>query len=197
MRKRRQRQVAAQAQQETHTGTQIVLLLILLSVPLSIALALLVTRSLLRPLTALLQATAAMASGDLQERPRLHSHDEIGQLADAFDTMRGNLRTTIAALALERHHTQAIIDACADGMVLVDQQHRILQANPAAEYLTGRSAALMQGHPWWELCGLVEAPAWVDSLLGDATQDENVMYRHLPPQSGWSVTLPALWFPAE
>jgi signal transduction histidine kinase len=160
-------QIAAQAQQETQTGTQIVLLVIVLAVPLSIVLALLVTRSLLRPLTALLQATAAVAAGDLRERPRLRAHDEIGQLADAFDTMRGNLRATIAALALERQHTQAIIDACADGLVLVDRRHRILQANPAATYLTGRDADLLQGHPWWELCGLAEAPAWIDSLLGD------------------------------
>ena len=159
---------AGHVQQETRAGTQIVLLITLLSVPLSTALALLLSRSLLRPLSALLHATAVLASGDLRESPRLRSSDEIGQLADAFDTMRINLRGTIAALALERQQTQAIIDACADGMVLVDHEHRILQVNPAAEHLTGCLAASVEGHPWWELCGILEEPAWAEKLLDDA-----------------------------
>jgi signal transduction histidine kinase len=159
---------AGQVQQETRTATEIVLLVTLLSVPLSTVLALLLTRSLLRPLSALLQATKVLASGDLRESPRLRSRDEIGQLADAFDTMRVNLRGTIAALALERQQTQAIIDACADGMVLVDHEHRILQVNPAAEHLTGRLGPRVEGRPWWELCGLFEEPVWVATLLDDA-----------------------------
>jgi signal transduction histidine kinase/HAMP domain-containing protein len=159
---------AGQVQQEAHTGTQIVLLVTLLSMPLSTLLALLLIRSLLRPLSALLHATAVLASGDLRESPRLRSGDEIGQLADAFDTMRVNLRGTIAALALERRQTQAIIDACADGMVLVDHEHHILQANPAAGYLTGRDAPTVVGRQWWEVFGICGEPAWVTTLLVEA-----------------------------
>ncbi|MDB5074957.1 MAG: multi-sensor signal transduction histidine kinase, partial [Chloroflexi bacterium] len=162
---------AASVHRNTSTATRVVLLLTLLSVPLSAILAFLMTRSLQRPLSALLRATTALAAGDLQASPRLRSSDEIGQLADAFDTMRVNLRATIAALAIERQQTQAVIDSCADGMILVDAEHTVLQINPAAEYLTGCRASEALGRVWWEICGCSEKPAWVDLLPDQAGQD--------------------------
>jgi len=144
---------ATQVQAESAAATRLVLALTLLSVPLSIVLAVLLTRSLTRPLSALLRATDALAAGDLRASPRVSSRDEIGQLARAFETMRVNLRTTMAALAQERQQTQAIIDASADGVILVDAEHRIIEVNPAATQLTGWPAAEAIGQPWWTICG--------------------------------------------
>jgi two-component system sensor histidine kinase ResE len=150
---------AAHVREESGRATQLVLVMLTLSLPVSVVLALLLTRSLTRPLSALLRATAAVASGNLQASPQIQSADEIGQLAGAFDTMRSNLRATIKALAVERQQTQAIIDACADGMILVDGQYRVVQINPAAEQLTGWRTAEAVGRPCWEMCGCCQEPA--------------------------------------
>lgn len=166
---------ASKAQGQSNAATQLVLALTLLSVPLSILLALLLTRSLTRPLSGLLRATEALARGDLETKSGVGSADEIGQLAAAFETMRTSLRTTIAALELERRQTQAIIDASSDGVILMDGDHRIMELNPAAERLTGWSPDKAAGQQWWTVCGCSEEAAselpwteWVKEPGGSA-----------------------------
>jgi two-component system phosphate regulon sensor histidine kinase PhoR len=85
--------------------------------------------------------------------PHIEQRDELGRLAIAFDTMRLNLRSTIATLASERQQTQAIIDASADGVILVDAERTILQFNPAAERLSGWKSYEAIGKTCWEVFG--------------------------------------------
>jgi len=144
---------AAQVQQESSRATWLILVLTLFSVPLSILLALLITRSLTKPLSTLLQATEAMTAGDLEVDPQVARGDELGRLATAFNTMRLNLRSTIATLAQARQQTQAIIDASADGVMLVDAQRTIVQFNPAAERLSGWQTGEALGRHCWEVFG--------------------------------------------
>lgn len=144
---------AAHVQRSSSTAARLVLALTLLSVPLALVLALLITRSLTRPLAVLLGATEALAAGNLEAEVAITSGDEIGRLATAFETMRRNLRTTIASLAFERHQVQAIIDASTDGVVLFDRQRRILQVNPGGERLSGWPADEAVGQPCWEVFG--------------------------------------------
>ena len=144
---------AAHVEQSSSAATGLVLTLTLLSVPLSLGLALLITRSLTRPLAVLLGATEALAAGNLDARAGIESGDEIGRLATAFETMRGNLRSTIASLAFERRQVQAIIDASTDGVVLFDRQRTILQFNPGAARLSGWPVGEAVGKPCWEVFG--------------------------------------------
>ncbi|GAC1344890.1 MAG: hypothetical protein NVSMB27_06420 [Ktedonobacteraceae bacterium] len=146
-------QAAAQVQQESSEATLLVLLLTAFSVPLSFLLALIILRSLTRPLSVLLHATEAIASGDLDVNPHIKQRDELGRLATAFDIMRLNLRSTIATLDSERQQTQAIIDASADGVILVDAERTILQFNPTAERLSGWHSYEALGKPCWEVFG--------------------------------------------
>ncbi len=144
---------AADVQQQSNEATWTILGLTLLSVPLSILLAVLVTRSLTRPLSSLVLATQAamIHSTDMGARPA--SRNELAQLATAFDSMDLNLRATIAALARERAQNQAIIDASADGVMLVDAERVILQFNPAAERLSGWKKGETLGRQCWEVFG--------------------------------------------
>lgn len=144
---------AAKAQSESQASNRLITILIVLSVPLLLLFAWAFTRSLTRPLRSLLQATQKMAAGDLDASPQVTSHDEIGQLAAAFDMMRMNLRDNIAELELERQQTQALIDASADGVMVVDASHHVLQMNPAAEHLSGWEQAEATGQHWWTVLG--------------------------------------------
>ena len=101
------------------------------------ALAVIITRSLTRPLKVLLHSTEEIAAGNLDVEPEVKRGDEIGRLATAYDKMRLSLRSTIASLRLERQQTQAVIDATADGIMVIDEAHRIVKCNPATEHLTG------------------------------------------------------------
>jgi two-component system sensor histidine kinase BaeS len=48
-------------------------------------------RTLTRPVSELTEATRALAAGDLNHVVTVHSHDEIGELAESFNTMSADL----------------------------------------------------------------------------------------------------------
>ncbi len=144
---------AADVAQQSSLATRLILLLTLFSLPLSILFAVMITRSLTQPLSELLHATEAITAGDLQVDPQIAHGDELGRLATAFNVMRLNLRSTIATLELERQQTEAIIDASADGVMLVDAERKILQFNPAAERLSGWQKSEAIGRHCWEVFG--------------------------------------------
>ena len=179
--------VAAQAQQESGRSTLFVFALTALCLLLSMALAVIITRSLTRPLRVLLNTTEAIAAGDLNVEPQVERTDEIGRLASAYDKMRWSLRSTIASLSLERQQTQAIIDASADGVIVVDGAQKIVKCNPAAEHLTGWQANDAIGRYCWEVLGFketemqeVEAHEPLSSLLVALQTRSEQSYLEMP-----------------
>ena len=85
-----------------------------------------------RPLRQLAGVARAMAAGDLARRARTRGRDEVGELADALDTLAGELQRRLGQLEGERAEMQALIDAMAEAVIAVDARGRVLRANPAA-----------------------------------------------------------------
>lgn len=149
-----QQEAAATASQVSHASSQATMFILGLTASallLSLILALVITRSLTRPLSRLLVATNTIADGNLDYEAHIIRRDEIGRLAESFEKMRLNLRSTIAMLGREQRRTQAVIDASADGVILVDASLRVLQCNPSAERLSGLLASDARGKRWCEL----------------------------------------------
>ncbi|MBB4132216.1 methyl-accepting chemotaxis protein [Xanthomonas sp. 3075] len=68
-------------------------------------LGLLITRSLVRPLTQATRAAEAIANGNLDNDVRTQSNDETGRLLQAMDRMQGQVRNLIAAqLDMAKRH---------------------------------------------------------------------------------------------
>lgn len=68
-----------------------------ITVLISLVLGAILARTLTRPLSELTAATNAMASGRLNQQVRVHSKDEIGQLANSFNKMSSDLTRSIHA----------------------------------------------------------------------------------------------------
>ncbi len=157
--------VASQQMQRDSTSEQWLLILILaLAAVVAGAFALVVARSLTRPLAQLLEATETMTRGNLSTPMRMARGDEIGQLANAFETMRQHLRATMTELAASQRQTQAIIDATADGVLVVDARLRVIEMNPAAQQLCGWQAEEARGELFERILGC-RHPAF-DDLAG-------------------------------
>jgi PAS domain S-box-containing protein len=104
---------------------------------------------LLRPLQRLKRGALALASGDLGHTITLRSHDELGDLAAAFNQMSGQMDAVYdelqdhnralgvrvaartAELEAERSRLDTILQNVADGLVVTDPQGRIVLVNPA------------------------------------------------------------------
>lgn len=84
---------------------------------------------------ALRQATAVarrMAAGELDLRTRLTSHDEIGELGRALDQMAQNLSRSLRELRDDRDLLGRILEGMREGVLVLDNEHRILLFNASA-----------------------------------------------------------------
>ncbi|WP_203863698.1 methyl-accepting chemotaxis protein, partial [Planobispora rosea] len=79
-------------------GERVLLGTLALALLVAIVLSVLSTRSVVRPLNAVVDALGRVARGDLTVRLNLDRRDELGRLAGALDTTTDALRTTVASV---------------------------------------------------------------------------------------------------
>jgi two-component system cell cycle response regulator len=86
------------------------LAVIVVAVVAALAIGRLLARLISRPITALSSAASRVASGDLDVEIPVNSRDEVGQLAEAFNHMTGELRTYIGQLERSRDELHQNLD---------------------------------------------------------------------------------------
>ncbi len=92
----------------------------------------LVARRIVRPIDQLVQTTTAVADGDLTRRTGIQRQDEIGLLAASFDRMTERLADRNQDLVAQKSELSAILQSIADGVVVLDNNHQIVNLNPTA-----------------------------------------------------------------
>ena len=110
---------------------------ILLALAITVVLGYFLSRSITGPISELTRNVQSMAQGDLSEPVVKRSDDEIGQLAEMFDTMRLRLNATMAEISNEKNKLETILQYMADGLIAVDLEGRIIHINPAARDMLG------------------------------------------------------------
>jgi NtrC-family two-component system sensor histidine kinase KinB len=98
-------------------------------------------RTLLRPIQALTLAAQGISEGNLDAVVPYLASDELGQLAQAFNTMAHHLRdfrqSQTDRLLRAQRTSQATIDSFPDPVMVVDSGGLVEMANPAARRLLG------------------------------------------------------------
>jgi len=105
-----------------------------------------VRRRLVTPLTGLRKGAEALSEGDFSYRVGITSGDEMEEVGAAFDAMAARLHETTDRLkALSEKHSK-LVEMAADAIILHEADtKRIVEANPAAEALTGYSRQELLG----------------------------------------------------
>ncbi|TPG95345.1 methyl-accepting chemotaxis protein [Pseudomonas caspiana] len=96
------KQVAAESQKSAahyETSRMIVSLFIALAALATVGLAMLLTRSIVKPLSEALHAAENVARGDLTRPIETHGNDEVSRLLKALATMQRNLRETLQGIS--------------------------------------------------------------------------------------------------
>lgn len=99
----------------------------------------LLSRRLVQPLVALSAAAEQIAKGRYDVELPAISGDEIGQLADRFGVMAGKLaefhELNVGEIVAEKRRSDAIIRSINDGIVVLDDEFRVVSINPKAEQI--------------------------------------------------------------
>lgn len=117
------------------------LLAVLLVFPLGFYL----SRTISRPLKKMNAAALKMAEGDYSSRVKVHSDDEVGELAGSFNYLAGQLDKTIDALHQEKSKLELMLISMSDGVVAVDKRCALIRVNPAAERLLNLKEENVEG----------------------------------------------------
>ncbi|HUP59220.1 MAG TPA: methyl-accepting chemotaxis protein [Thermoanaerobaculia bacterium] len=117
-------------------------------------LAWLASRVIVRPILSLVETAQQISRGDLTQRARVESRDEIGGLAETFNMMAGNLERTIKSLAQSQSklknvvenvdtRSQSVIRAVDEERSIIDETYRSIdQLNNGVRKITDNVESL-------------------------------------------------------
>ena len=132
---------------------------------------------LVEPVAAIARGTRAVAEGDYEQRLPLPGHeDELSFLVASFNSMTRRLARARDAAArsqqaveAERVYLETVLGRLSSGVVVLDGEHRLRTANPAAHQILGLTepdmsdggldalnATILAWWPGWTRCG----PIW-------------------------------------
>ena len=143
----------------------------------ALMLILLLTARALKPILPLIEAAAQIGQGRYGIPIPIISHDELGDLAAAFNRMSEILsRTTVS-----KEYFTAIVDATPLPIVAVDVEGKVTLWNPAAARLFGWSAEEIMGR-FYPIVSEVERADFMVSLkaifAGRSIRDQQTIRRH-------------------
>ena len=111
-----------------HVTRTIILATVIIAV-LAVLAAWLIARTTTRPIRELTRASKEIAAGQLGQKIAVATKDEIGQLAQAFNEMSSNLKTTVDSISTEKTKLANILANMADGVIMTDADGNIVLAN--------------------------------------------------------------------
>lgn len=127
------------AYSEVTKFTKLILTFTLISCLIVIAIALVVSQRIVTPIRQVTGAARAIGRGEFDQEIPVTSTNEVGILAEEFNSMRWNLKSAVEKLTEEEKKMTAIVNSIAEGLILVDSSNRVIHINPAAERLLNLS----------------------------------------------------------
>jgi PAS domain S-box-containing protein len=105
-------------------------------------------RALEKPIKQLVDGTNRLAEGELTHRVQVQSKDEIGQLADSFNSMAEKLRKSRQELLAAKAYTDNIIRSMSNSLLVINKDTSIRAANQATYELLGYTREELIGKPF-------------------------------------------------
>ena len=115
-----------------------ILLSLLFGMLISAFMGLILSRTIIMPISNLQVRAEQMAQGVFGHRIEVRSRDEIGRLTMAFNEMASQLDKNLSEIAAEKNKVEAILSQMTDGVAAFDRGGELIHINIAAsDYLSG------------------------------------------------------------
>ena len=134
---------------------------------LAMLLSLLVSQGISRPIEALRNGALSFAGGDLRQKLRISSTEEIGSLAEAMNLMAAQLDARINVITRQRNEQDAILSSMMEGVLAVDMDERLISMNLAAERMLQISQEKSVGRVIQEVIRNADLQAFVGRVLAN------------------------------
>jgi signal transduction histidine kinase len=138
--------------------TRQILLATVLALAVTLVAGYLVSYLISRRLKSIERSAEAIAGGDFDVTVGVSIRDEIGQLADTFNTMGSRLEEAFGELEGEKRNVETLLNTLSEGVIGVTPDGRVAVANPAATAFLG--SGLRSGAPIEEAFPAEVAELW-------------------------------------
>ncbi|CAM3986057.1 ATP-binding protein [Mesobacillus thioparans] len=126
-------QSLAVMKETTRLTTKFILLAAGVAIVLTTIFAFFLSTRITSPLRKMREAAFEVARGKFDTKVPILTHDEIGELATAFNQMGRQLKFNMNALSQEKEQLTSILSSMADGVITFNRDGTILITNPPAE----------------------------------------------------------------
>ncbi|WP_456274185.1 ATP-binding protein [Bacillus sp. AK031] len=117
----------------TRQTTRLILLAAGIAIILTTIFAFFLSTRITAPLRKMREAAFEVSKGKFDTKVPILTHDEIGELATAFNQMGKQLNYNMHALSQEKEQLSSILSSMADGVITFNRDGTILITNPPAE----------------------------------------------------------------
>ncbi|TCO77937.1 ATP-binding protein [Marinisporobacter balticus] len=152
----------------------------LLALVIAVILGLWIARSITEPIIDVTVKAAKMAKGDFNQVIEVKSDDEIGQLAEMFNYVREKLNITLSEISSEKSKLETILSYMADGLIAVNNEGKIIHANPAAMAMLDLSEKVLKSMLYDDMIkGFNEklTLGYIEKNTKDGMGSENISFR--------------------
>ncbi|WP_423798982.1 ATP-binding protein [Neobacillus sp. SAB-20_R2A] len=120
-------------QETSRSATKFILLVAGVAIILTTIFAFFLSTRITAPLRKMREAAFEVARGKFDTKVPILTHDEIGELATAFNQMGRQLKFNMNALNQEKEQLASILSSMADGVITFNRDGTILITNPPAD----------------------------------------------------------------
>ncbi|MEH7107387.1 ATP-binding protein [Bacillus sp. JJ1764] len=120
-------------QETSRSTTKFILLVAGVAIILTTIFAFFLSTRVTAPLRKMREAAFEVARGKFDTKVPILTHDEIGELATAFNQMGRQLKFNMNALSQEKEQLSSILSSMADGVITFNRDGTILITNPPAD----------------------------------------------------------------
>ncbi|NGP43671.1 cell wall metabolism sensor histidine kinase WalK [Bacillaceae bacterium SIJ1] len=172
-------------QRTTEETTRLVLLSAGVAIFLTTIFAFFLSTRITAPLRKMREAAFEMARGEFDTKIPILTHDEIGELALAFNRMGRELQFHVNALNQEKEQLSSILSSMVDGVITLNRDGEVLLTNPPAKRFI---------NTWRYENKAEELPPLLSELFADAVQNEDVETAEITIQGRiWVIIMAPLY----
>lgn len=171
--------------------TKIILLAAGIAIILTVIFAFFLSTRITSPLIKMREAALDLTRGEFNTKVPILTHDEIGELAIAFNRMGRQLKFHINALRQEKEQISSIVSSMADGVITLNRNGDMLVTNPPAEQFIQN---LYYDKGLEVNGGNHKTPEPLNDILRSVIQDEKEVIREIDSQGRtWVMIMTPLY----
>jgi len=126
----------------------------LIALVMTVVLSIILSNTITKPIKEITKQATEMAEGNFSRNVVVQSHDEIGQLGEAFNYMSSRLREALASNEEEKDRLASILSNMSDGVIATDDTGKVIVMNRRAQQILAVPYEQAMGRSISEVLGI-------------------------------------------